>query len=76
MQATQPPTSEVVIVLKALPRAEDPPPPQSVNELMDCTLNVKRIKRAYGPFHYKPFPTVGVKSCAYLNASRRAPLGI
>ena len=41
MQATQPPTSELVIALKALPRAEDPPPPppsQTVNELMECTL--------------------------------------
>ena len=36
-QATQPPTSELVVALKALPRAEDPPP-QTVNELMDCTL--------------------------------------
>ena len=27
------------------------------------------IKRAYGPFYCKPFPTVGVKSCAHLNAS-------
>jgi len=27
MQATQPPTSELVLALKALPRAEDPPPP-------------------------------------------------
>ena len=35
MQATKPPTSELVIALKALPRAEDPPPPpQAVNELM------------------------------------------
>ena len=40
MQATQPPTSELVIVLKALPRAEDPPPPppQTVIELMESTL--------------------------------------
>ena len=38
MQATQPPTSELVIALKALPRAEDPPPPQTVNELMEGTL--------------------------------------
>ena len=37
MQATQPPTSELVIALKALPRAEDPPP-QTVNELMEGTL--------------------------------------
>ena len=34
------------------------------------------IKRAYGPFYCKPFPTVGVKSRAYLNASRRALLAI
>ena len=40
MQATQPPTSELVIALKALPRAEDPPPPppQTVNQLMEGTL--------------------------------------
>ena len=37
-QATQPPTSELVVALKALPRAEEPTPPQTVNELMDCTL--------------------------------------
>ena len=34
------------------------------------------IKRAYEPFHCKPFPTVGVKSCAYLNASPPALLNI
>ena len=39
MQAPQPPTSELVIALKDLPRAEDPPPPpQTVNELMEGTL--------------------------------------
>ena len=27
MKATQPPTSELMVALKALPRAEDPPPP-------------------------------------------------
>ena len=37
-QATQLPTSELVVALKALPRAEEPTPPQTVNELMDCTL--------------------------------------
>jgi len=38
-QATQPPTSELVVVLKALPRAEEPPPPlQAVKELIDHTL--------------------------------------
>ena len=34
------------------------------------------IKRAYGPFYFKPFLTVGIKPCAYLNASRRALLDI
>ena len=44
MKATQPPTSELVLALKALPRAEDPQPPTtpsptcSVNELMEGTL--------------------------------------
>ena len=40
MQATQPPTSELVMALKALPRADDPlpTPPQTVNELMEGTL--------------------------------------
>ena len=38
MQATQLPTSELVMALNALPRAEDPPPPQTVNELMEGTL--------------------------------------
>ena len=40
MQATQPPTSELVTALKALPRADDPvpTPPQTVNELMEGTL--------------------------------------
>ena len=45
-QATQPPTSELVIALNALPRADEPlppapptpSPPQSVNELMEGTL--------------------------------------
>ena len=44
MKVTQPPTSELVVALKALPRAEDPLPPPtpspvcSVNELMEGTL--------------------------------------
>ena len=37
-QATQPSTSELVVALNALPRAEEPPP-KTVTELMDCTLN-------------------------------------
>ena len=37
-QAAQPPTSELVVALKALPRAEEPLPPQSLNDLMDHTL--------------------------------------
>ena len=44
MKATQPPTSELIVALKALPRADDPPLPPtpspvcSVNELMEGTL--------------------------------------
>ena len=41
MKATQPPTSELVVALKALPRAEDPlppPTPSPINELMEGTL--------------------------------------
>ena len=34
------------------------------------------IKRAYGLFYSKPFPTVGTRSCADLNASHRVPLDI
>ena len=37
-QAAQPPTSELVVALKALLRAEEPLPPQSLNDLMDHTL--------------------------------------
>ena len=42
LKARQPPTSELVLALNALPRAADPlptpSPPQSVNELMEGTL--------------------------------------
>ena len=31
------------------------------------------IKRAYGPSYFKLFPTVGVKYCDHLNASRTVP---
>ena len=34
------------------------------------------IKRACGPFYFNPFPTDGVKSWSYLNASHRVPLDI
>ena len=37
-QATSPRTSELVLALNALPRADDPPPPQTVNDLMEGTL--------------------------------------
>ena len=38
IKTTQPPTSELVVALNALRRAEEPPPPQTVNELMDHSL--------------------------------------
>ena len=49
-KATQPPTSELVVVLTALPRAEEPapPPPQTLNELMDHTLKDYREECAEG----------------------------
>ena len=40
-KATPPPTSELVVALQALPRAEDPPPPPTpspIHELMEGTL--------------------------------------
>ena len=37
-QAAQPPTSGLVVALNAMPRAEEPPSPQSPNDLMDHTL--------------------------------------
>ena len=39
MKANQPPTSELKVALKALPRAENPPPtPSPIHELMEGTL--------------------------------------
>ena len=40
MKATQPPTSELVVALKALPRTDDPTPPPTpspINELIEGT---------------------------------------
>ena len=51
VKATQPPTSELVVALKALPRAEDPlpsPTPSpvcSVNELMEGKIMRKNVWR-------------------------------
>ena len=52
------------------------PRPSIATRITSWRSKTPGIKRAYGPFYCKPFPTVGVKSCAYLNASRRAPLAI
>ena len=66
MKATQPPTSELMVALKALPRADDPPPPPtpspvcSVNELMEGTLKdyeEECVKE--GTFHSDPATEVG-----------------
>ena len=61
MKATQPPTSELVLALKALPRAEDPPPTSSpINELMEGTLKdyeEECVKE--GTFHSDPATEVG-----------------
>ena len=66
MKATQPPTSELVVVLKALPQAEDPLPPPtpspvcSVNELMEGTLkDYEEECVEEGTFHSDPTTEVG-----------------
>ena len=66
-QASQPPTSELVIALNALPKADDPTPlptpsptDQSVNELMEGTLkDYKEECVEEGTFHSDPATEVG-----------------
>ena len=64
MKVTQPPTSELVVALKALPRAEDPPPTPSpvcsVNDLMEGTLkDYEEECVEKGTFHSDPATEVG-----------------
>ena len=66
VKATQPATSELVVALKALPRAEDPLPPPtpspvcSVNELMEGTLkDYEEECVEEGTFHSDPATEVG-----------------
>ena len=61
MKATQPPTSELVLAMKALPRAEDPPPTSSpINELMEGTLkDYEEECVEEGTFHSDPATEVG-----------------
>ena len=66
MKATQPPTSELMVALKALPRADDPPPPPtpspvfSVNELMEGTpKDYEEECVEEGTFHSDPATEVG-----------------
>ena len=63
MKATQPPTSELVIALNALPKAEDPlppPTPSPINELMKGTLkDYKEECVEEGTFHSDPATEVG-----------------
>ena len=62
-KATQPPTSELVVALKALPRAEDPlppPTPSPINELMEGTLkDYEEECVEEGTFHSDPATEVG-----------------
>ena len=64
-KATQPLTSELVMALNALPRADPPPPPtaspvQSVNELMEGTLkDYEEECVEKGTFHSDPATEVG-----------------
>ena len=65
MKATQPPTSELVVALNALPRADPLPLPtaspiQSVNELMEGTLkDYEEECVEEGTFHSDPATEVG-----------------
>ena len=63
MKATQPPTSELEVALKALPRAEDPlppPTPSPINELMEGTLkDYEEECVEEGTFHSDPATEVG-----------------
>ena len=63
VKATQPPTSELVVALKALPRAEDPlppPTPSPINELMEGTLkDYEEECVEEGTFHSDPATEVG-----------------
>ena len=62
-KAHQPPTSELVLALKALPRAEDPPPPPTpspIHELMERTLkDYEEECVEEGTFHSDPATEVG-----------------
>ena len=63
MKATQPPTSELVLALKALHRAEDPlppPTPSPIHELMEGTLkDYEEECVEEGTFHSDPATEVG-----------------
>ena len=62
-KAHQPPTSELVLALKALPRAEDPlppPTPSPIHELMERTLkDYEEECVEEGTFHSDPATEVG-----------------
>ena len=62
-KATRPPTSELVVALNALPRAEDPlppPTPSPINELMEGTLkDYEEECVEEGTFHSDPATEVG-----------------
>ena len=62
-RSAQPPTSELVIALNALPKAEDPRPPptdQAVNKLIEGTLkDYKEECVEEGTFHSDPATEVG-----------------
>ena len=65
VKATQPPTSELVVALNALPRSDPTPPPtaspaQSVNDLMQGTLkDYEEECVEEGTFHSDPSTEVG-----------------
>ena len=61
MKAKQPPTSQLVLATKALPRAENPPPtPSPIHELMEGTLkDYKEECVEEGTFQSDPTTEVG-----------------
>ena len=69
-------TSPSCIWRKIYSRLANSPRPSIATRITLWPSRTPGIKRAYGPFYCKPFPTDGVKSCAYLNASRPVPLAI
>ena len=66
----------VLYLTQDLSRLVNFPRPLIATRIALWPSRIPGIKRVYALFYCKPFPTDGVKSCAYLNASRPVPLAI